>query len=188
MQIAEDILVSIRLKRDGEKVNLHAEWGAGSIFSGKAVSGDEWAGMQSGSGWLYGFIFINRFGNVQHQGTLNKALYRIKMVIVIVWHYCRWGKRMFYIKCCRFRNWGIQIKGHGEWIVTPYFLPARKVRHRRNGRIWYIDFHLVTPKRISGFLLPCWLHPLLFNWTVILFSVFAACFPVVYGLWQNLWH
>ena len=24
-----------------------------------------------------GFIFVNRFGNVQHQGTLNKALYRI---------------------------------------------------------------------------------------------------------------
>ena len=24
-----------------------------------------------------GFIFVNRFGNVQHQGTLNKAIYRI---------------------------------------------------------------------------------------------------------------
>ena len=24
-----------------------------------------------------GFIFVNRFGNVQHQGTLNDALYRI---------------------------------------------------------------------------------------------------------------
>ena len=52
------------------------------------------------------FIFVNRFGNVQHQGTLNKAIRRI-------------------IRDC---NDEVLMKGEDDPVLLPYF-SCHTLRH-----------------------------------------------------------